>query len=155
MANPVQALLSQSKRLPVVWDRLDVDIPAWRSALPETRDPREAPWRSDDSWVLKPALGRVGEDVAWLESVAAKDWRRIARSVSLGPRHWVAQRRFDARALAGRDGPRNLCVGVFTVDGKASGFYGRLSSRAVIEKHAQDAPVLVSQQAPGERRHVA
>lgn len=154
MTNPPHALLSQSKRLPLVWDALGLELPAWRSALPETRDPRDAPWRTDDGWVLKPAMGRVGENIGWRGSVNVKDWRRMARSASLFPRHWIAQRRFDARPVATRDGPRNLCVGVFTVDSKAAGFYGRLSSRAIIEKHAQDVSVLVASQA-SEDRHVA
>jgi glutathionylspermidine synthase len=144
MCNPPSAALSQTKRLPVVWDRLGVDVSTWRSVLPETRDPREAPWRTDEGWLLKPALGRVGEGVAWRGVAPETEWRKMARDASLWPRSWIAQRRFRSRALAGRDGPRHLCVGVFTVDGKAAGFYGRLSSRTIIEKHAQDVAVLVA-----------
>jgi hypothetical protein len=160
MTNPPRALLSQSKRLPLVWDRLGVDIPGWRSALPETRDVREAPWRSDESWLLKPAMGRVGESIGWRGAVAPRDWQRMSRSAMFWPRHWVAQRRFAARAIPTRDGPRNLCVGVFTVDGRAAGFYGRLSPRPIIEKHAQDIAVLVANDTgatsdTGENRHVA
>ena len=141
--NPPQALLSQSKRLPLVWDRLGVAVPAWRASLPETRDPRDAPWRTDESWLLKPAFGRVGEDVAWRGGVKAKDWRRMARSAALWPHSWIAQRRFASRPLATRAGPRHLCIGVFVIDGRASGFYGRLAAGPIIEKHAQDVPVLI------------
>jgi glutathionylspermidine synthase len=141
--NPPQALLSQSKRLPLVWEKLGVAVPAWRAALPETRDPREAPWRTDEGWLLKPAFGRVGEDIAWRSDAKPKDWRRIARSATIWPRHWVAQRRFVSRALASGAGPRHLCVGVFVVDGKASGFYGRLAAGEIVDKHAQDVSVLV------------
>ena len=144
MCNPPQALLGQSKRLPLVWDRLGVEVSAWRRALPETRDPREAPWRTDEAWLLKPAFGRVGEDIAWRGGTKAKDWRRIVRSATFWPRYWIAQKRFESRPLATRAGPRHLCVGVFTVDGRASGFYGRLATGPVVEKHAQDVPVLVS-----------
>ncbi len=150
MCNPPQALLGQSKRLPLVWDRLDVDVPAWRAALPETRDPREAPWRTDETWLLKPAFGRVGEDIAWRGSGKAKDWRRLSRSATLWPRHWIAQRRFESRALPTRNGARHLCVGVFTIDGKASGFYGRLATGGIIEKHAQDIPVLIASGGGGQ-----
>jgi hypothetical protein len=55
----------------------------------------------------------------------------------------VAQRRFQSLPLASRDGPRHLCIGVFTVDGKPAGFYGRLSALSTIEKHAQDVAVLI------------
>jgi hypothetical protein len=159
MANPPVSALSQSKRLPLLWDKLGVATPAWRSALPETRDPREAPWRSDDGWLIKPALGRVGEDVAWRGSSPAKDWRQLARAATFSPRDFIAQRRFTPRLLASRDGAKNLCVGVFTVDGKAAGYYGRLSSHAVIDKHAQDIAVLVQTNSAAnagcEHRHVA
>jgi glutathionylspermidine synthase len=144
LCNPPQALLGQSKRLPLAWDRLGVATPTWRMMLPETRDPREAPWRTDDGWLLKPAFGRVGEDIAWRGGSAVKEWRRIARSAWLWPRSWVAQRRFDSRGLGTDAGPRNLCIGVFTVDGRACGFYGRLAGGAIVDKHAQDVPVLVA-----------
>lgn len=144
LSNPPQALLSQSKRLPLVWESLGVSVPTWRSVLPETRDPRDAPWRTDDSWLLKPALGRVGEDIAWRGSLSDKLWRKQSRSVALYPRHWIAQRRFRSRPLATSIGPRHLCVGVFTIDGRAAGFYGRLAAGPIVEKHAQDVPVLIS-----------
>ena len=141
--NPPQALLSQSKRLPLAWDELGVAAPTWRAALPETRDPRHAPWRTDEDWLLKPAFGRVGEDVAWRTVAKAKDWRRMSRSARFWPRHWIAQRRFTSRPLATQAGPRHLCIGVFVIDGRASGFYGRLAAGPIIEKHAQDIAVLV------------
>jgi glutathionylspermidine synthase len=149
MCNPPQALLGQSKRLPLVWEKLGVSVAAWRAAMPETRDPRDAPWKTDDWWLLKPAFGRVGEDVVWRGSGRRKDWRRITWSAALWPRSWIAQRRFRSRELWTRAGMRHLCIGVFTIDGKASGFYGRLAAGAVIEKHAQDIPVLISAGAGG------
>jgi glutathionylspermidine synthase len=145
--NPARAVLSQSKRLPLVWDELGVPLPAWGSLLPKTRDPREAPWRSDEGWLVKPAFGRVGEGLAWRGSLPPAKWRRTLLSVALSPRSWVAQRRFASRPLMSRVGPRHLCIGVFTVEGKAAGFYGRLSASEVIEKHAQDVPVLVRDEA--------
>ena len=143
MANPPRVVLTQSKRLPLVWDRIGVAAPTWRTALPETRDPRDAPWREDSSWLLKPSFGRVGEDIVWRGGGEAKTWRRVAVSATLWPRGWIAQRRFTSRALQSRSGPRHLCIGVFTIDGRAAGFYGRLSANNIIEKHAQDAPILV------------
>lgn len=154
MSNPPQALLSQSKRLPLVWDQLGVAAPTWRSVLPETRDPRDAPWRKDPDWLLKPAFGRVGEGITWRGWGDARSWRRIANAATIFPSDWVAQRRFKSAALASRDGPRHLCIGVFTVEGRASGFYGRLSPKPVIEKHAQEIPVLIADPTK-RRRHAA
>jgi glutathionylspermidine synthase len=146
--NPARALLSQSKRLPLLWDRLGVPTPTWRALLPETRDPRDAPWYRDDGWLLKPAFGRVGEGVVWRGGAPPKKWRQTVLSTGLAPRSWVAQRRFASRPLASREGPRHLCIGVFTVDGRAAGFYGRLSKLSVIEQHAQDVPILVWEDPP-------
>ena len=143
--NPPSAVLTQSKRLPLLWDRLGVPVPTWRGLLPETRDPRDAPWHRDDAWLVKPAFGRVGEDIAWRGGVPRKTWRRTLFRACASPRHWVAQRRFASRPLTTLAGPRHLCIGVFTVNGRAAGFYGRISSLTVIEKQAQDIPVLVSE----------
>jgi hypothetical protein len=56
----------------------------------------------------------------------------------------VAQRRFDAVPLE-IDGARSYpCVGVFTIDGRAAGAYGRLAQRPLIDWHAQDVAVMSS-----------
>jgi glutathionylspermidine synthase len=141
--NPAHAVLSQSKRNPLIWDRLGVALPAWRACLPQTRDPREVPWEKDESWLVKPAFGRVGEGLAWRGGVVSKAWRRTRWNVGLNPRGWVAQQRFSSRPLAQKNSERHLCVGLFTVDGKAAGFYGRLSRTTTIDKHAQDVAILI------------
>jgi hypothetical protein len=50
------------------------------------------------------------------------------------------------------DGPMHACVGVYTIDGKAAGAYGRLSSKPVIDYTAVDVAVLV-QDTHDERSH--
>ena len=81
--NPPQALLSQSKRLPLVWKQLGVPVPAWRSALPATRDPRDAPWRTDEGWLLKPAFGRVGEDAVFVANFHKRVFTRFDALVAV------------------------------------------------------------------------
>ncbi len=142
-SNHATAILTQSKRLPLVWDRLGLAAPTWRLLLPETRDPRQAEWRRDRDWILKPALGRVGEAVTIPEVTPPPEWRRIAWSARLSPREWVAQRRFQSRPLPSSHGERHLVVGVFTVNGRAAGFYGRVATRPRIDQYAQDVAVLV------------
>ena len=144
--NPVHAVLSQSKRNPLVWDTLGVAMPTWRTCLPPTRDPRTVPWQSDERWLVKPAFGRVGEGLAWRGGVTAKAWRMARWNVRLNPRGWVAQQRFASRPLALNGTQRHLCIGVFTVDGKAAGFYGRLSTTTTIDKHAQDVAILIGEE---------
>jgi glutathionylspermidine synthase len=138
------ALFTQSKRAPLLWDRLGVPVPAWRALLPETVDPRRADWERDGTWVLKPALGRVGEDIGIREVLSPKEWKGIRRDARRHPGNWVAQRRFASRPVPSASGDRHLCVGVYTVDGKAAGFYARVASRPRIDQFAEDAPVLTA-----------
>lgn len=152
-SNPPTALLTQSKRLPLLWDRLACPAAAWRRYLPETRDPRDAPLRAEpEAWVLKPALGRVGDMVAIRGVSAATDVKKAARWARLAPRGWIAQRRFEAIPVETAEGPRYPCIGVFVIDGRAAGAYGRLAARPLIDAAAQDIAVLITRDAaePGE-----
>lgn len=142
-SNPGCALITQSKRFPLVWDRLKTELPTWRSLLPETRDPRDTAWRDSDQWVLKPALGRVGEEIGIRTVTAENQWRRIARNAVRHPRYWVAQRRFTAVAVTAGGANLYPCLGVFVIDGKACGIYGRASSRPLIDSRAWDIPILI------------
>ena len=144
LSNPATAVLTQSKRFPLVWSALRTPMPTWRALLPETRDPREASWGSDDGWVVKPALGRVGEGVGVPGVVTRQEWDRIARSVGRDPSQWVAQRRFAPTMLRAGDVGLHPCIGVYTIDGRVAGAYGRLASRPLIDATARDAAVLIA-----------
>jgi glutathionylspermidine synthase len=145
LSNPGHALLTQTKRFPLVFEALHRALPTWQQLLPETRDPRQAPWRSDPTWVLKPALGRVGEGIG-LQGVTPPDlWRRIAHAARWFPRGWAAQRRFDSVPLSTPSGAVHACVGVFTVDGRVAGAYGRVARRPLVDGESQDAAVLVAE----------
>lgn len=147
MSNPATALLTQSKRMPLVWDELETACPTWRALLPETRDPREVPWRESDEWMVKPALGRVGEDVALRGVIAPKEFARLQRECARHPGHWVAQRRFEVTATALGGAMVYPCIGVYTVDERVVGAYGRIAPRALIDARAEDAAVLVTRRA--------
>ena len=150
LSNPATALLTQTKRFPLGWPRLQTPVPAWRTLLPETVAPDRQQAVSPDGWVFKPALGRVGEDVA-IRGVTQEDqWKRLRRSLRWHSGDWVAQRRFEAVPL---DGPRGLVfpqVGVYTVDGTAVGIYGRLARRPLIDCWSQDVAVLIEDSSAGE-----
>jgi hypothetical protein len=143
VANPGIAILSESKRLPLVWDRLGVACPTWRRALPETRDARDVPWARDEGWVLKSAYCNTGDSVTLRELVTPASW--IARSLEarVMARSWVAQRRFVTTPIDTPAGKMFPCVGVYTIDGRACGLYGRLSPQPVIDYAAIDVAVLV------------
>jgi glutathionylspermidine synthase len=152
VSNPAAALMTQSKRFPLVWDALETALPTWRALLPETRDPRDAAWRDDDEWVIKPALGRVGEGVGLRGVTLPREWRELERAASRHADFWVAQRRFEPTPLDAGGDRMYPCVGVFTVGTRAAGAYGRFGRRAIIDWRAQDAAVLATAEATDVER---
>ena len=143
VANPGTAVLLESKRFPLVWDRLETPLPTWRQLLPETREPSAAPWRSDASWMLKSAYSNNGDEVLNRELSPAAEWRQATRWIAWTRRRWCAQRRFDSRPLATPWGPMHVCIGVYAVDGRAAGMYGRVSRLPVVDYRSADAAVLI------------
>ena len=139
------AVFAQSKRLPLIWDELGLELPAWRALLPETRAPEAG--KFGDGWIYKPALGRVGEGISIREALTQKEYRQIQRNVRWHPKDWIVQKRFESKPVSGDEGEHfHLCVGVFTVDGKAAGFYGRISPFPRIDARAKDIPLLVEKE---------
>jgi hypothetical protein len=143
VASPAQAVISESKRFPLVWDALSTKLPTWRALLPETRDPREAPWRRDEGWLLKTALCNNGDTVSIRELMKPADWLRTRITVRLRPTQWLAQRRFESLPVATPAGPRHVCVGVYTVNGKSAGAYARLAERTIVDFTATDVALLL------------
>jgi hypothetical protein len=143
VTNPGIAALTESKRLPLLWDDLAARSTTWRSVLSETRDPRDARDLASGDWVLKPAFGNTGDDVTLRGACARSTWWLRALAAMARPRRWVAQRRFRSEALDSPRGPVHVCIGVYAVDGRAVGAYGRLSPSPVIDYAAIDAAVLV------------
>lgn len=143
ISNPGTALITQSKRWPLLWDRLASPTATWRQLCPETRDPRAIRRSELEEWVFKPALGRVGDGVVVHGVTASATWRKHVRQARWWPRHWAAQRRFDMVPLAGAQGPIFPAIGVFVVADEVAGVYGRIASQPVINHLAQDVAVLV------------
>jgi len=144
MCNPATAVLTQSKRLPLVWDRLRTPVPTWQSLLPETRDPRDCDGRNED-WVVKPALGRVGEDVLIPGVTEARQEKGIRKAVVRHHGLWAAQKRFHIAPVIADGAAWYACVGIYTVGGKAAGTYGRVSRTPLIDSSARDVPILVKE----------
>lgn len=142
VANPGCAILTESKRLPLVWDELDAALPTWRRLLPETRDPRDALWRRDDGWILKTAFCNTGDSVTARDLLPATRWRKRMLDVWLHPGQWIAQRRFETTAIDTPLGVMFPCIGVYVINGRACGIYGRLSPRCMIDYSAMDVAVL-------------
>jgi hypothetical protein len=143
VSNPGCVAFTESKRLPVVWSELDASTAAWRTVLPEARDPRDARGLLGGDWVLKPAFGNTGDHVALRERMSRTAWIQTVMTALAQPRRWVAQRRFHSTPVQSPRGPVHACIGVYVVDGRVAGAYGRLSPSPVIDFAAVDAAVLV------------
>jgi glutathionylspermidine synthase len=143
VANPASAVISESKRFPLVWDRLATPLPAWRALLPETRDPRDAPWTRDDRWLLKTPLCNTGDAVCIRELMRPAEWLKTQWNVKLFPGKWLAQRRFESVPIATPVGLRHACVGVYTVNGRSAGAYARIAEQPLINFAAADIALLL------------
>lgn len=150
VTNPAAALFSESKRFPLAWDSLATKLPTWRRLLPETRDPRDAPWRRDDGWLLKAAFCNTGDSVLARGITPERTWRAAAREARWFPGQWAAQRRFEPVRIDTPLGGAVVCLGVYVVDGRAAGIYGRVTARPLVDYAAVDVAVLVEPE-PGVR----
>jgi hypothetical protein len=146
VGNPGIAALTESKRFPLVWDSLATPLPTWKQLLPETRDPREAAWRTDESWLVKSAMCNTGDTVAIRSLMTGRQWGRVQRAVWWNPGTWIAQRRFASTGINSPAGEIHPCIGVYTVNGKTAGIYGRYSHRPLIDYAAVDVAVLVEEE---------
>jgi len=107
MSNPGRALLIQSKRFPLVWNKLKTPLPTWQSLLPETKSPSDIS-SGFRALGFKPVLGRVGEDVAIAGITEQRAYKEIVTDVKRHPNDWIAQRRFNTLPLETHSGVRYL-----------------------------------------------
>jgi len=149
MSNPGCALILQSKRFPLVWDSLTYTLPTWSSLLPETRHPAEVREIANGEWVVKPAFGRVGEDVGIRGVTPAEEYKQILQVMQNKPEQWIAQRKFEVVPVPTETGEVFPCVGVYTVNGKFAGLYGRAARSPLINESAQDVAVLIRNEQSG------
>lgn len=146
LCNPGLAIISQSKRFPLVWDELRAAMPTWNALLPQTFDVRRTDRTiPEESLVFKPAFGRVGDMIKMHGVTPEKDARKIDRYLRRYPKSWIAQRRFEAVPMRTPAGDVYPCIGVYTLNARVIGAYGRIARRPLIDHLAQDAAVLVKE----------
>lgn len=143
--NPGIAVLSESKRFPLVWDSLQTPMSTWQRLLPETKDVRDVPWRKDDNWIVKGTYCNTGDAVFGQVQQNEREWQRAKWRVRFFPDGWVVQRRFESIPVETPDGPRHVCLGIYTVNGKAAGIYARLAIKPLIDFTAVDVAVLIKE----------
>ena len=139
------AVYSQTKRFPLVWDELErngIDLSTWKKLLPETLDVKDV--KGKEGYIYKPANGRVGEKISIKEACRDDEYKKIIKDVKRHPKEYLAQKRFNSRALIGEDGKGyHVCLGSYCIDGKHSGYYARISDTLRIDSYAADIPVLI------------
>lgn len=139
------AIFAQTKRFPLVWDTLEkqgVSLATWRSVLPETREAKKA--GNSEGYIYKPAYGRVGERISIKEACREDEYKEIMKDIKRHPKEYLAQKRFDSKPLPGDEGGLfHVCLGSYSVEGKAAGYYGRISPAPRIDSTAADIPVLI------------
>jgi len=131
------ALLTQSKRLPLVWDEIGVDVPTWKALLPETKCVSSV--TNTDGWILKPAFGRVGEGINVPGTMSEEEEKAICEAANSYTEQWVAQKIFESVPIDGL----HLSLGVFVVDGEFAGLFARGSKKPRMDAEASEIPVLV------------
>lgn len=142
--NPGTCITIESKRFPLTWDALSsTRLACWRNLLPESADPRDVPWQTDDAWLLKSALCNTGDTVSARGLIPTKSWAKAARAARWFPNGWIAQKRFQPIPLSTPLGPVYPCIGVYTVDGQACGAYARLSQGPIVDYAAIDIALLL------------
>lgn len=143
LSNPGAAIVIQSKRFPLIWDELNTNLATWRKLLPKSSCPSQFPKLDRDDLVLKPAFGRVGEDVAIRGVTDADRYNQILRDARKHQTKWIAQQRFDVIPIPTEEGGVFPCIGVYTVNGRMAGLYGRAAHMALIDHAAADVAVLL------------
>ena len=139
------AIFAQTKRFPLVWDTLEnfgVKLDTWRKLLPETIEVRAA--KNKEGYIYKPACGRVGEKISIKEACVDGEYEEIIKDVKKHPKQYLAQKKFNSKPLTSEEGKNfHVCLGSYTVEGKAAGYYARISNNPRIDSYAADIPVLI------------
>ncbi len=144
VTNPGAAALTESKRLPLLWDRLRASTSAFRAAMPEAREVRDAPWlRAADEWVIKGAYSNTGDEIVFPDRLPLRARLALAIRVAAQPKRWVAQRRFQTAPIATPFGEARPCIGVYTIDGRVAGTYVRIATSEIVDGGAIDAACFV------------
>jgi glutathionylspermidine synthase len=142
ISNPLFAIVSQTKRLPLLWRDLPFDVPEWKKLLPETRD---VAFRDFNVFarVLKPCLGRMGGDIC-IPGVTSNELRsKRLRRIIANRKQWISQQMFHSVNYGSEQEKSFVCLGVYVIDGKANGIYGRISYTGLTDENAADAPVFI------------
>lgn len=120
--------------------------------MPETHVfadvPRTELLAARPEWVLKRALGRVGEEVFVGELIGEEDFAALVELISARCAEgevWLAQRFIRQRSIETPLGPRLVTLGAYLLDGRFVGYFARLSPESHVSHDALCLPVFVAE----------
>jgi hypothetical protein len=118
--------------------------------VPESHDVAEVPRASlvgeRAAWVVKRALGRVGDEVFVGALFGDDEWAAcvdgVLRLRDKGE-SWIAQRFVRQRPVATPWGPRLVTLGAYVLDGRFVGYFARVTPESHVSHGALVVPVFV------------
>jgi hypothetical protein len=98
------------------------------------------------AWVVKRAMGRVGDEVFVGQLFGAEDWALLvhtARERAAGGERWIAQRFVRQRPVPTPWGDRLVTLGTYVEDGRFVGYFARITPDSHVSHDALCVPVFL------------
>lgn len=105
------------------------------------------------NWVLKRALGRVGEEVFVGSLLRDEDWKQVIEKARLeheSGEAWVLQSFVPQRPIESPYGPLLMTLGAYVLDGEFCGYFARVTPESHASHSALCLPVFVKSDAGKE-----
>jgi len=143
VVNPSLSVISESKRLPLIFPLLASSSAVCREIFASCADPRDVTRPTQEKWVLKAAYANTGDHVYLGSELRPSHWRKLLRVAQRYPEQWVLQERFETISLSSTFGSVKPCLGIFVIGGRAAGAYVRLSHTQITDAFALEAPLFI------------
>jgi hypothetical protein len=121
------------------------------ASLPETHEvtevARDEVVRHRAAWVVKRAMGRVGDEVFVGELVRDDDWAPLVDAVrarAARGESWIAQRFVRQRPVPTPWGDRLVTLGAYVMDGRFAGYFARITPQSHVSHDALCVPVFAA-----------
>lgn len=153
MINPLSTIISQSKNFFSLLHANKNDLfttEDWgsiRRFIPYTEpfasEKISAYSEDKDRWVLKPIFGRMGYDIAVGKLLSVEQWEKSLSQASKKPEQYCVQECFDIAPVRFSFANSYLCVGVFVINGRFSGYFTRASLTPLTTYEAMDVATVI------------
>ena len=146
----VQSKLGMARASMLAPELSPADRAAVAAYLPDTHDladvPRAVLLADRAGWVVKRALGRVGDEVYVGTLCEPLEWVSLvddALAKRAAGESWIAQRFIRQRTLPTPWGPRYVTLGAYVLDGQFAGYFARVTPESHVSHDALVVPVFV------------